>query len=88
MAFGRRVRQLRQAREWSQENLADASGLHRTYIGALERGERNVALLNVLRLSQALGVRPADLLPSSPPRGGASPTPTRVGNGARRTDGG
>ncbi len=60
--FGKRVRQLRQLRGFSQESLADACGLHRTYIGAIERGERNVSLLNIQRIATALDVAPAQLL--------------------------
>lgn len=60
-AFGRRVRDLRNARGYSQEKLAERSGLHRTYISSLEQGERNVGLENVHALAAGLGVRPADL---------------------------
>ena len=52
--FGERVRQLRVAAGLSQEQLADRSGLHRTYIGGVERGERNVGLLNVYAIAAAL----------------------------------
>lgn len=61
-AFGRRVRAAREARGLSQEALADIAGVHRTYIGSIERGLRNVSLANILRLSRALGVRPGELL--------------------------
>lgn len=60
--FGRTVRILRQRRGLSQEALADRSGMHRTYVGGIERGERNVSLRNITRLARALGVPPADLL--------------------------
>jgi len=60
-AFGRRVRELRQARGLSQEGLAERSGLHRTYISSLERGQRNVGLDNVRALAQALDVVPSTL---------------------------
>ncbi len=53
--FGRRVRVARDAHGWTQEDLADEAGLDRTYIGAVERGERNVALLNINKLALALG---------------------------------
>jgi transcriptional regulator with XRE-family HTH domain len=49
--FGEQVRNFRKARGLSQEELAELAGLHRNYIGGIERGERNVALLNILRLS-------------------------------------
>ena len=60
--FGTQVRKLREDRGLSQEKLAELSGLHRTYIGGIERGERNVALLNILRLAKALRVQASDLL--------------------------
>lgn len=52
--FGQRVRELRQAAGLSQEELAERCGLHRTYIGGIERGERNVGLLNVHAIATAL----------------------------------
>uniref|UniRef100_UPI003442BDA4 helix-turn-helix domain-containing protein n=1 Tax=Okeania sp. SIO2F4 TaxID=2607790 RepID=UPI003442BDA4 len=60
--FGQQVRKLRQAKGLSQEKLAELAGLHRNYIGGIERGERNVALLNILRLARALEVTPSKLL--------------------------
>ena len=60
--LGRRVRNLRHALDWSQEDLAAKSGLHRTYIGSIERGERNVALLNLVVLAKSLRVSLPDLL--------------------------
>ena len=61
-AFGARVRQLRVDRGWSQEGLAEQAQLHRTYIGSVERGERNISLDNIWVLAEALGVVPAVLL--------------------------
>lgn len=61
VAFGRRVRVLRVARGMSQERLADAAGMHRTYVSGLERGTRNVGLDNILALADALNVDPRDL---------------------------
>lgn len=52
--FGHAVRRLRERRGWSQEELADRAGLHRTYVGGIERGERNVSLVNIGRMAQAL----------------------------------
>jgi transcriptional regulator with XRE-family HTH domain len=54
--FGAQVRKLRKARGLSQEALADLCGLDRTYVGGIERGERNVALRNIERIAEALGL--------------------------------
>lgn len=56
------LRQARQKRDLSQEALADLAGLHRTYVGSVERGERNISIDNIQRLAQALDLDPADLL--------------------------
>jgi len=61
-AFGQRVRRLREAEKWTQEELAERSNLHRTYIGSIERGERNLALLNIQKLAKAFGLTLAKLL--------------------------
>ncbi|MCI0701661.1 MAG: helix-turn-helix domain-containing protein [Planctomycetia bacterium] len=61
-AFGAVVRALRQALGWSQEELADCAGLHRTYIGGIERGERNVSLENIHNIARALGTSAGRLL--------------------------
>ncbi|HAP77291.1 MAG TPA: XRE family transcriptional regulator [Acidimicrobiaceae bacterium] len=60
--FGSRLRELRSRQGLSQELLAERAGLHRTYVGSVERGERNVALLNILRLADALRCDPGRLL--------------------------
>lgn len=60
--LGRNLRRLRKAKGLSQEAFADTLRIHRTYMGGLERGERNVTLKTVERMAAALGVDPADLL--------------------------
>ena len=53
-AFGTAVRRLRNERGWSQEEFADRVGVHRTYMGAIERGERNLSLVNIRRIAAGL----------------------------------
>lgn len=65
--FGCRVRELRIAQGLSQEVLAQKTGLHRTYIGGIERGERNVSLVNIFKIAQALGITIADLMSNFSP---------------------
>lgn len=60
--FGNNVRARRESLGWSQEELAARSGLHRTYVGSVERGERNISLANIARLARALGCTPSQLL--------------------------
>lgn len=60
--FGSRVRLRRTELGFSQEELAGVSGLHRTYIGSVERGERNISLANVIRIAAALELDPAELV--------------------------
>ena len=61
LTLGTRIRALRSERGWSQEGFADRCGLDRTYIGGIERGERNLAVLNILRIARTLGVSVGDL---------------------------
>lgn len=61
-AFGKRVRVLRQKRRLTQEALADESGLDRSYIGGVERGTRNISLVNIEKIAKALRVPPSRLL--------------------------
>lgn len=57
--FGRKLRAIRKEKDLSQEGLAELSGLHRTYIGAIERGEQNVSVDNIAKIAKALKVKPA-----------------------------
>ena len=59
--FGNRIRDFRMQKALSQEKLAEQSGLHRTYIGMVERGEKNVSLKNILKISKALNIKPEEL---------------------------
>jgi transcriptional regulator with XRE-family HTH domain len=59
--FGDRVRKLRSSISLSQEKLAEKAGLHRTYIGMIERAERNITLLNIEKIAKALNTTIKDL---------------------------
>lgn len=61
-AVGGAIREARGRLGVSQEKLAELCGLHRTYVGSVERGERNVSVLNLQRIGAALGASPAELL--------------------------
>lgn len=58
--FGERLRCLRNIRQLSQEDLAHLCGLDRSYIGGVERGERNISLLNIKKISDALCISPKE----------------------------
>jgi transcriptional regulator with XRE-family HTH domain len=60
--FGERVRAARVSRGMSQESLAELTGLHRTYVGGIERGERNLGLINLTRVAAALKVSVGSLV--------------------------
>ncbi len=60
--FGDRVRQLRKQKDISQEELAHRADLHRTYIGMIERAEKNITLLNIEKIANALEVEISELL--------------------------
>lgn len=75
MAFGARIRELRQARELTQEDLATHCGLFRTYMSRIETGNANPTLTMISALADALGVTVADLFPPTAPA-----TPVRGSN--------
>ncbi len=60
--FGERVRALRKQRNWSQEKLAEETGFHRTYIGMIERGERNPSLININVFAKTFNLELFELL--------------------------
>lgn len=62
--FGEKVRELRKLKGLSQEQLAYKADLHRTYIGMIERAEKNITLINIEKIAIALNVEPAELLES------------------------
>jgi len=61
-AVGKTIRKHRERLKWSQEKLAEEAGLHWTYIGGIERGERNVAIKNIVKIARAMQVKPGALL--------------------------
>jgi len=62
--LGKRIRALRQAKGWTQEELAGTAGLHPTYIGGIERGERNLSFDNLLKIAHALREPLSSLYPN------------------------
>lgn len=68
--FGRRLAEIRRAKGWSQEKLALESGMARSYVGGVERGQRNIALVNICRLAETLGISPGELMRCNAPGSG------------------
>ena len=64
--LGDRIRELRKARKMSQEKLAELSGLHTTYVGGVERAERNTSVDSIEKFAEGLGVDPMELFRFSP----------------------
>jgi transcriptional regulator with XRE-family HTH domain len=62
IAFGRHLAALRRSKGFSQEGLALESGLARSYLGGVERGQRNIALVNICKLAQAMSVAPSEVM--------------------------
>lgn len=63
MTIGNNIRKYRLKKGWSQEKLAFECDLHRTYIGAVERGERNITVVNLIKIKEVLGIRLEDIYP-------------------------
>jgi len=70
--FGLRLSEIRKSKGWSQERLAAESGLARSYVGGVERGQRNIALRNICKLAVALGMSPSVLFPTESSRAAVS----------------
>ena len=64
--FGDRIRTLREGRRWSQEELAEKAHMHRNYVGGVERGERNISLLNIVELAHAFRMKTSKLFEPLP----------------------
>ncbi|TDM27338.1 XRE family transcriptional regulator [Macrococcoides caseolyticum] len=62
LKIGNNITQLRKSKGWSQEELAFECQLHRTYIGSVERGERNIAILNLFKIANALEVEVKEII--------------------------
>lgn len=62
VVLGKAVRERRKALGWSQEDLGFESGLHRTYIGVIERGEKSISVGSLVHLAETLKVKASDLL--------------------------
>ncbi len=60
--FGKRIRELRTERGWSQEKFANQCDMDRTYVGGVERGERNIALRNIKKMADTLGISLSDFM--------------------------
>lgn len=63
LTIGNNIRKYRMDKGWSQEAFASECDLHRTYIGAIERGERNITVLNLIKIKEKLGIRLEDIFP-------------------------
>jgi len=73
--FGERIRALRLAKGLSQENLAFKAGVHRTYLGSIERGERNPSLRNITAIANALNITLSELFSFDEPKPGVTSNP-------------
>ena len=81
--FGKRVHELRTAKNWSQEEFAHVSGLHRTYIGQIERGEKNISFGNLLKISGVFGLTLSEMF--SGLENGVPGKESRSGSGSPKT---
>jgi transcriptional regulator with XRE-family HTH domain len=82
--LGKRIHALRVAKKWSQEEFAHVSGLHRTYIGQIERGEKNISFGNLVKVAAVLGVTASELLSALETGGGSTEDLKGTSPGRRR----
>ena len=83
VVLGKRIHELRTAKKWSQEEFAHVSGLHRTYIGQIERGEKNISFNNLLKVAGVLGVTLSALLEELESGRAANPKAAQLEPGRR-----
>ena len=62
ITLGNTIKKLREKKGFSQEALAEEAGIHRTYMGRVERGKQNISILNLIKIAKALGIPSATLL--------------------------
>jgi len=77
LAIGQRIKELREERQWSQEEFADRCGIHRTYIGSAENGARNLTIQVLTMFARAFGLRVSELLADLEDRAEALSRPPR-----------
>jgi len=85
LVIGKRVRDLRQKKGFSQESFADHCGLHRTYMGGIERGEHNLTIQTALTIARGLGITVSKLLSGVEQQLDSAPTPPEPTNLRSRT---
>lgn len=85
LAFGQAVRRARKAQGLSQEDFADRCGIDRSYMGCVERGERNLALVNVDKIVKALGMAPSEFFKALDAPPAAAEAGQRENDGQKNT---
>jgi transcriptional regulator with XRE-family HTH domain len=84
LALGQRIRELRLKKRFSQEAFADLVGVHRTWMGAVERGESNVSFTNLVRIASALGLTLSQMLSGLEKRAGGLRKPESASDQVQR----
>jgi transcriptional regulator with XRE-family HTH domain len=86
LAVGQRIKELREHRNWSQEEFADRAGVHRTYIGSAENGARNLTIQVLVMFARTFGIKVSELLAGVEERARSLAKPSRPKVGARRSE--